>query len=68
MFMFKTEKIEELLDGRTVTYFSKKVGITREYLSYILNGKKSCSKTTAYCIAKASNSDAEIDDFFDRTE
>ena len=64
MYKFKIENKEKLLDGRTITYYSKKVGISREYLTSILNNKKNCSKTTAYCIVKAYNSEAEINDYF----
>lgn len=42
------------------------IGITRPYLSFILNKKMGCHKTTAFCITKYLDKNAEIDDFFER--
>ena len=68
MFIFKTELKKELLDGRTTIYVANKVGITRQQLDYILKGKVATRKTTAYCLVKACNPDAEIEDYFIRKE
>lgn len=43
---------------------SQDIGITEETLSRILCGKKGTRKTTAYCIVKYFNKDAEINDYF----
>ena len=64
MFHFKVEKKEQFLDGRTIKYVADKVGITREYLTDILNDKRGCSKIIAYCIVKTLYLDAEIDEYF----
>lgn len=48
------------------TEASEIIGISRVHLSNILNGKVVCSKTTAYCITKFLNSDADIEDYFDK--
>lgn len=45
---------------------SKKIGISRVYLSNILNSKTCCTKTTAYCITKFLNSNAEIEYYFEK--
>ena len=45
---------------------AKQVGITEETLSRIINGKQATKKTTAYCIAKAIDSNAEIEEYFVR--
>lgn len=44
---------------------AEKVGITEWTLSRIINNKQLTKKTTAYCIAKAINNNAEIKDFFE---
>lgn len=43
-----------------------RVGITEETLSRIINGKQATKKTTAYCIAKAIDNNAEIEEYFVR--
>lgn len=68
MFEFKKELKKELLDGRTSIYVAKKIGITRQQLDNILNGKTTTGKTTAYCIVKSCNPDAEIEDYFVRVK
>ena len=65
MYRFKIEKRYELLKGRRINASAPKIGITREYMTDILNNKKNCSKLVAYCITKFSNENAEIEDFFD---
>lgn len=47
------------------TIASKKIGVSREYLTDVLNGKKDCSKILAFCITKYINPNAEINDIFD---
>ena len=43
---------------------SEEIGIDEATLCRILSGKKGTRKTTAYCIVKYYNSDAEIKDYF----
>ena len=43
---------------------AEQIGITRSTLSRILKGKQATKKTTAYCITKAYNPNAEILDYF----
>ena len=46
------------------TKASSEIGISRPYLSFIMNGKKCCSKVIAYCITKYLDNNAEINDYF----
>ena len=46
------------------TVASKEIGVSREYLTDVLNGKKFCSKILAFCITKYINPNAEINDIF----
>ena len=50
------------------TVVSEIIGISRVYLTNILNGKQNCSKVIAYCITKFINPELEIDDIFNREE
>jgi hypothetical protein len=68
MFEFKVELKEQLLDGRKIVYLANKIGLTRDRLMKILNGQQTTRKLTAYCIVKACNPDAEINDYFIRKE
>lgn len=50
-FRFKHDKKEEYLDGQTIKYIANKIGITREYLQYILNNTYNCTKQIALLIS-----------------
>ena len=60
MYRFKT--LFELEINKTAA--SKEIGVSREYLTDVLNGKKDCTKILAYCITKYINPNAEIRDLF----
>lgn len=52
-------------NGIKFNELAKKVGINRCYMSEIMNGRrKTISKTTAFCIAKAVSPQLEIQDLF----
>jgi len=63
MYQFKITGLE-----LNKTKASKIIGISRVYLTDILNGRKACSKVIAYCITKYLNEDAEIEDYFERKD
>lgn len=67
MYIAKKE-IKKVFDGRPITYVADKLGISRVYLSNIVNGNTACSKITAYCIVKFFDSEAEIDDYFKKAK
>lgn len=64
MYQFKIEKRDEYLQGRTITYLANIVGITREYMTSVLTGNRTCSKMVAYCIVKAGNYENEVENYF----
>lgn len=43
---------------------AQQIGLSKEHLSRILNGKDSTKYTTAYCIVKLFNSSKEVKDYF----
>lgn len=65
MYKFKKEKYEEFVNKFKINGVAEKIGISTNYLSLILNNKKDCKKTVAYCICKAIDSNAEINDYFE---
>lgn len=62
MYMFRTEKYVELLDGHTVEWLAKKTGYTNMSLYALFNGRRSCK--AALGIAICSILDKEFDDYF----
>ena len=64
MYKFKKDKYEEVMSKYKMKGIAEKIGITQVYLSLILNNKNDCKKTVAYCITKAIDSNAEINDYF----
>lgn len=56
--------IESLKDINQLE-LSKIIGKDKATINRIFNSKQLCSKTLAYCIVKAINSEAEINDYFD---
>lgn len=65
-YKFKKEKEEKLLKGKTKIEVAKEIGITREFLTNVCNGKQTASKVCAYAITKYISSEAEIEDYFER--
>lgn len=64
MYLFKVELKNDLLVGRTITYMADKIGITRQTLNEILNGRRKTTKMTSFCIVKICQPNKEIDDYF----
>lgn len=60
------EEMDDVLDGRTKTSIAKKVGVTKQTVINVCNGKTKCSREMAYCLTKALDPEAEIADFFVR--
>ena len=59
----KTQK-SKILGGRTITYVAKQIGVTSTFLTAVFNGRRTCSRTVAYCIVKCLCRDAEVEDYF----
>lgn len=68
MYLLKDEKIEYLKGKYRQDYFANEVGISNAYVSLIFSQKKTCPKRIAFCIVKAIDKDAEIEDFFVRVK
>ena len=65
MWYFKEVEKAKILQGRTITYLAeKKLNITKEYLTSILNGKRSCSIRLANDIVHCLCWEAKITDYF----
>lgn len=69
MYYFKEGEKAKILQGRTIKYLAeKKLHITREYLTQILNGHIGCSVRLAENIAKCFSLDAKLEDYFIKKE
>ena len=68
MFKIKEEQGERIKRKYKLTYIAEEIGVSITLLSFILKGKRPCSKKLAYCITKFIDSEAEISEFFVRTD
>lgn len=57
-----------LLEGKMQNYIAEQIGISTNYISDIVTGKKDCSKCIAYALTKCVNKDKNIEDLFIRKE
>lgn len=60
------QEIKNKIPKFRVKILAEKVGIKPCFTSLLLNRHRTCSKTTAYCFAKAISPNLEIDDIFDK--
>lgn len=65
MYRIKEEQMKFIKEKYRSQYIADVSGLSKTYISLILNRKKRCPKRTAYIITKAIDEDAEILDFFD---
>lgn len=64
--MYEIRKDVDIKINKTLA--SETIGVSREYLTQVINGKELCSKLLAYCITKYLDENAEILDYFIRKE
>lgn len=63
MWKFKDKEKAKMFNK---TQMAKVIGLNADTLRRVINGKQECSKLVAYCITKFLNSEAEIEDYFDK--
>lgn len=68
MYIFKKDKYNELLNGRTVEWLSRQINYTPVTLYNIFNCHKRCKKVLAMAIVKTLDNSYEIEDFFEIVE
>lgn len=56
--------VNDIIDGRSLIYLSKRINYNRENLSKILNGKRTCSFERAESIIKYCRPDKLVTDYF----
>lgn len=61
MYLFR----DDILNIYNQRAIAREVGITPETMNRIFRRKQKCSKMVAFCICKAINKNAEIEDFFE---
>lgn len=69
MYIFKEiENLNQMFKNRNTTQkeSSQEIGISEETFSRILNRKRKCSKVTAYAITKFFDSEADIENYFEK--
>lgn len=65
MYKMKKEYSDFIKKNRLNRKISKIVGVTEGYVSGIVNNRRDISKTVAYAVTKAIDSNLEIADVFD---
>lgn len=68
MYIFKKDKYDELLDGRSIEWLSEQTKYNRVTLSNILNGKIHCKKIIAIAIVKIIDGNNSVEDYFEYIE
>ena len=63
MWKFKNKEVAKTYNK---VQMAKVVGLNPDTLRRVINGKQICTKLVAYCITKFLNSEAEIEDYFER--
>lgn len=63
MWKFKDKEVAKTYNK---VQMAKVVGLNPDTLRRVINGKQVCTKLVAYCITKFLNSEAEIEDYFER--
>jgi len=66
MYLFKKGSKEEITKKLKISYLADNTGLSRVYLSNIINSKVAVKKAIAYCITKLIDKEAEIQDYFIR--
>ena len=64
MYRFKKEKFDKIKLNQAK--IADEIGISRQYINGVINNKYNCRKIVAYAITKLINSNAEINDYFER--
>ena len=64
-YILKKDVAEEIKKKYKGTYLMKTIGISKCYVSLILNRKKNIPKPLAYSLTKAVDKEAEIEDLFE---
>ena len=68
MFKVKPEQAERIKRRYKLSTMAEEVGKGKSLITLYFNGTRSLPKTTAYAITKWIDSEAEIEDFFVRTD
>lgn len=66
MYKFIEDKAELIKKKYKINYLAYTTGVSDTYISLILKGKRNCSKSIAYCLTKAIDKEAEVEEYFER--
>ena len=63
MWTFKDKEVAKTYNKEQM---ANVIGLSPDTVRRVINGKQKCSKLVAYCITKFLNSEAEIEEYFER--
>ena len=61
----KQEKAEQIKEKYKLDYIAKQLGISKQFISYLFNNKRTCSKKTAIKILEVIGNESDIEEYFD---
>lgn len=64
MYQIKETTKELIKEKIRISYLTKKTGLSRQYISMIINKNQVCSQVVAYTITKALDENKKIEDYF----
>ena len=60
----KQNKIKEIKQKYKLDYIARELGISKQFISYLFNEKRTCSKKTAQKIVDIVDKDSKIEEYF----
>lgn len=60
----KQDKAEEIKSKYRLDYIAKRLGMSKQFISYLFNEKRTCSKKTAQKIVNIVDEESEIEEYF----
>lgn len=60
----KQNKAEEIKNKYKLDYIAKQLGVSKQFISYLFNNKRTCSKKTAQKILDIVDKESKIEKYF----
>jgi len=61
----KKNKIQEIKSKYKLDYIAKEIGVSKQFISYLFNDKRGCSRKTAQKIINIVDSKAKLEEYFE---
>lgn len=61
----KQEKKQQIKQKYRLDYITKEIGVSKQFISYLFNEKRTCSKKTAQKIVDIVDKGAKLEEYFE---